>query len=127
MQKTINFTSEKLEKNFQDFLQKRPDINELETDFERKIAFAGSLLFDDNGVSEVAKAGGSVQIGDYVYLDSPIDLIWFDSNVNSEKKQLVFLKYFNFHEVDLTNDILEVVFREKIEEAIRFSVNLLTK
>ena len=75
MQKTINFTSEKLEKNFQDFLQKRPDINELETDFERKIAFAGSLLFDDNGVSEVAKAGGSVQIGDYVYLDSPIDLI----------------------------------------------------
>ena len=49
MQKTINFTSEKLEKNFQDFLQKRPDINELETDFERKIAFAGSLLFDDNG------------------------------------------------------------------------------
>ena len=127
MQKTINFTSEKLEKNFQDFLQKRPDINELETDFERKIAFAGSLLFDDNGVSEVAKAGGSVQIGDYAYLDSPIDLIWFDSNVNSEKKQLVFLKYFDFHESDLTNDILEVVFREKIEESIRFSVNLVTK
>lgn len=127
MQKTINFTSEKLEKNFQDFLQKRPDINELETDFERKIAFAGSLLFDDNGVSEVAKAGGSVQIGDYVYLDSPIDLIWFDSNVNSEKKQLVFLKYFNFHEANLTNDDLQIVFREKIEEAIRFSINLVTK
>ena len=124
MQKTINFTSEKLEKNFQDFLQKRPDINELETDFERKIAFAGSLLFDDNGVSEVAKAGGSVQIGDYVYLDSPIDLIWFNSNLNTKKYPIVFLKYFDINENEINKNILESNFRKEIKKTIEFSIKL---
>ena len=125
MQKSINFTSEKLEKNFHDFLQKRPDINELETDFEKKITFVGSLLFDDNGFSEIIKDGNSIRIGDFVLINSRIDFIWYDSFSSGDKHPIVFLKYF-----DLLNDknssiiLDEDKIGDEIEESMKYCVNL---
>ena len=75
MKNQINFISENLRKNYQAFLAKTAQIHDFETEFEKQISFVGSLLFDDNGVSEVARAGSDVQIANYVMHEAAIDLI----------------------------------------------------
>ena len=107
-EKIINFYSPNLEKNYRDFLEKRSDIQELESDYEKRIAFAGSLLFDYNGESDISKAGSEIQIGNFIQdpeNDFGIDLIWYDSNVDSKKHPIVFLKYFDVSEEEYNGDI----------------------
>ena len=127
MKNQINFISENLRKNYQAFLAKTAQIHDFETEFEKQISFVGSLLFDDNGVSEVARAGSDVQIANYVMHEAAIDLIWYDSNVNSKKHPVVFLKYFDIAEQNLTTDILENQIRNEITAAIQESVLITTK
>ena len=128
-EKRINFYSPNLEKNYRDFLEKRSDIQELESDYEKRIAFAGSLLFDYNGESDISKAGSEIQIGNFIQdpeNDFGIDLIWYDSNVDSKKHPIVFLKYFDVSEEEYNGDIKNYL-RDQIEKSISGSVLIAQK
>ena len=128
-EKRINFYSPNLEKNYRDFLEKRLDIQELESDYEKRIAFAGSLLFDYNGESDISKAGSEIQIGNFIQdpeNDFGIDLIWYDSNVDSKKHPIVFLKYFDVSEEDYDGEIKNYL-RDQIEKSISGSVLIAQK
>ena len=123
-EKRINFYSSSLEENFRKFLEKRTDINELESDYEKRLAFTGSLLLDYNGISDVSKAGSEIQIGNFIQEnDFGIDLIWYDSNTNSKKHPIVFLKYFNLSEDQYTTEV-ESYLKKEIEYSINDSVKI---
>lgn len=127
MKNQINFINDNLRKNYQEFLTEKAQVNNFSTEFEKQISFVGSLLFDDNGISEVNRSSSDVQITDYVMHDTVIDLIWYDSNVSSKKHPIVFLKYFDIAEQDSIIDILENQIRNEITAVINESVLIATK
>lgn len=125
-EKRINFYSPNLEKNYRDFLEKRLDIQELESDYEKRIAFAGSLLFDYNGSSDISRDGNGIEIGNFVQKDLPIDLIWYDSK--SDQNKITFLKYFDISSKDYDHngsDILKNYLKPEIENTIDYYFSII--
>lgn len=101
------FFNKSLNKKYEDFFQKNLDkINsEYENDFEKKLAYAISCLFDNNGISDIENNDIENSISEKYILDQENDLdsVYYDSKNDHKQQTIILVKYFNIDNIDDLN------------------------
>lgn len=107
------FFNDSLNQIFWDHLKKNQNVinDEYENDFEKKISYAISALFDNSGISDIHNNGIDYSISKKFILDeeNDLDVVYYDSKNENKKETVVLIKYLdvnNIGEINIERDIL---------------------
>lgn len=101
------FFNKALNKKYEDFFQKNSDIinKEYENDFEKKLAYVVSSLFDNSGISDIENNDIQNSISKKYILDQENDLnsVYYDSKNDNKKQTIILIKYLDIDNIDDLN------------------------
>lgn len=116
------FFNKSLNKKCEEFYQQNLEKNDIEyeNDFEKKLAFATSVLFDNNGMSEVEQNNQGLISKKYI-LDEENDLnvVYYDSKNENKHHTVVLIKYLNIDNIDDLN------YEEDINPTLNYFVSII--